>query len=129
MSASAFPFLCGIPGYVLSWDEIRPDISEQALLLHPESCWIAVSCLSLLTRTCWQMPELAKTLKALPLLLFSYKHVDNCMHILKDQIHLRHRPWHFKLRFNIADHMVARYNAGEPTVSSCHQQAQPVISL
>ena len=37
------------------------------------------------------------------------------MHILKDQIHLRHRPWHFKLRFNIADHMVARYNAGEPT--------------
>ena len=37
------------------------------------------------------------------------------MHILKDQIHLRHRPWHFKLRFNIADHTVARYNAGEPT--------------
>ena len=64
-------------------------------------------------------------LKASPPLLCSYKHVDNCMHILKDQIHLRHRPWHFKLRFNIADHTVARYNAGEPTALTCRHQAQP----
>ena len=48
------------------------------------------------------------------------------MHILKDQIHLRHRPWHFKLRFNLADHTVARYNAGEPTAFTRHHQAQPV---
>ena len=70
------------------------------------------------------MNELARSLKALPPLPCSYKHVDNCMHILKDQIHLRHRPWHFKLRFNIADHMVARYNAGEPTAFTRHHRAQ-----
>ena len=28
------------------------------------------------------------------------------------KIKLRSRPWHFKLRPNVADHLVARYNAG-----------------
>ena len=56
------------------------------------------------------------------------------MHILKDQIHLRHRPWHFKVRFNIADHMVARYNAGEPTAfppppgTSCWSTVQMAVA-
>ena len=31
---------------------------------------------------------------------------------MNGKIKLRSRPWHFKLRPNVADHLVARYNAG-----------------
>ena len=41
-----------------------------------------------------------------------YHHVNGAIHILGGKIKLRSRPWHFKLRPNVADHLVARYNAG-----------------
>ena len=44
--------------------------------------------------------------------LCRYHHVNGAIHILGGKIKLRSRPWHFKLRPNVADHLVARYNAG-----------------
>ena len=41
-----------------------------------------------------------------------YHHVGGAIHILRNKIKLRHRSWIFKLRPNVADHLVARYNAG-----------------
>ena len=41
-----------------------------------------------------------------------YHHVNGAIHIMGGKIKLRSRPWHFKLRPNVADHLVARYNAG-----------------
>ena len=41
-----------------------------------------------------------------------YHHVNGAIHIKGGKIKLRSRPWHFKLRPNVADHLVARYNAG-----------------
>ncbi len=38
--------------------------------------------------------------------------MNGAIHILGGKIKLRSRPWHFKLRPNVADHLVARYNAG-----------------
>ncbi|KAL3130729.1 hypothetical protein ABBQ38_000076 [Trebouxia sp. C0009 RCD-2024] len=43
---------------------------------------------------------------------FVYHHVNGAIHIMGGKIKLRSRPWHFKLRPNVADHLVARYNAG-----------------
>ena len=39
--------------------------------------------------------------------------MDNCLHLRRGQIHLRHRPWHYKFRFNLGDHLVSGYAAGE----------------
>jgi len=41
-----------------------------------------------------------------------YHHVNGAIHISNGKIKLKSRPWHFKLRPNVADHLVARYNAG-----------------
>lgn len=38
--------------------------------------------------------------------------MNGAIHIMGGKIKLRSRPWHFKLRPNVADHLVARYNAG-----------------
>ena len=38
--------------------------------------------------------------------------MNGAIHIRGGKIKLRSRPWHFKLRPNVADHLVARYNAG-----------------
>ena len=38
--------------------------------------------------------------------------MNGAIHINRNKIKLRSRPWHFKLRPNVADHLVARYNAG-----------------
>ncbi|KAL0041862.1 hypothetical protein WJX79_007144 [Trebouxia sp. C0005] len=43
---------------------------------------------------------------------FVYHHVNGAIHIMNGKIKLKSRPWHFKLRPNVADHLVARYNAG-----------------
>ncbi|KAL0043790.1 hypothetical protein WJX82_000576 [Trebouxia sp. C0006] len=43
---------------------------------------------------------------------FVYHHVNGAIHIRNGKIKLKSRPWHFKLHPNVADHLVARYNAG-----------------
>eukprot|EP00891_Asterochloris_glomerata_P009139 jgi/Astpho2/9139/Aster-07787 len=42
----------------------------------------------------------------------AYKHVENCLHLRRGQILLRDRPWRFKLRLNVGDHLVSSYTAG-----------------
>ncbi|DBA83613.1 hypothetical protein WJX77_012231 [Trebouxia sp. C0004] len=43
---------------------------------------------------------------------FVYHHVNGAIHIMNGKVKLKSRPWHFKLHPNVADHLVARYNAG-----------------
>ena len=47
-----------------------------------------------------------------------YKHVENCLHLRRGQILLRDRPWRFKLRLNVGDHLVSSYTAGQPLKGS-----------
>eukprot|EP00884_Botryococcus_braunii_P010106 jgi/Botrbrau1/19097/Bobra.0077s0011.1 len=41
-----------------------------------------------------------------------YYHVKGAMHVHRNSVVLRSRPWHYKWRPNVADHWVARYTAG-----------------
>ncbi len=41
-----------------------------------------------------------------------YKHVPGVIHIRRDDLLLRHRPWHTMLRSTVSDHGMRKYSMG-----------------
>lgn len=54
-----------------------------------------------------------------------YYHVKGAMHVHRNSVVLRSRPWHYKWRPNVADHWVARYTAGLYTLVPGGQAMMP----
>ena len=43
---------------------------------------------------------------------FRYKHVPGVIHIKRDDLLLKHRPWHTMLRSTVSDHGMMKYSKG-----------------
>ena len=43
---------------------------------------------------------------------FRYKHVPGVIHIRRDDLLLKHRPWHTMLRSTVSDHGMMKYSKG-----------------
>ena len=43
---------------------------------------------------------------------FRYKHVPGVIHIKRDSLVLKHRPWHTMLRSSVTDHSMRKYSTG-----------------
>lgn len=41
-----------------------------------------------------------------------YKHVSGVIHIKRDDLLLKHRPWHTMLRSSVGDHSMMKYSSG-----------------
>lgn len=41
-----------------------------------------------------------------------YKHVPGVIHIKRDDLLLKHRPWHTMLRSSVGDHSMMKYSSG-----------------
>lgn len=48
----------------------------------------------------------------LPVLSCRYKHVPGVIHIKRDDLLLKHRPWHTMLRSTVSDHGMLKYSKG-----------------
>ena len=54
----------------------------------------------------------AVTVLELCLHAFRYKHVPGVIHIKRDSLVLKHRPWHTMLRSSVTDHSMRKYSTG-----------------